>query len=61
MYQVFNMGHRLEIFTTEKAAMKMIETAASFNIEAKIVGRTETSSGKELLLQAEAGLVSYEF
>ncbi|HTN39211.1 MAG TPA: AIR synthase related protein, partial [Arachidicoccus sp.] len=37
MYQVFNMGHRLEIFTNESAAAQMIQTAAALGIEAKIV------------------------
>jgi phosphoribosylformylglycinamidine cyclo-ligase len=48
MYQVFNMGHRLEIFTNETAAQKMIEAATQFNIEAKIIGRVESSEKKEL-------------
>ncbi len=41
MYQVFNMGHRLEIFTNEAAALQMIDIAKGLDIEAKIVGRTE--------------------
>jgi len=50
MYQVFNMGHRLEIFTNESCAKKMIDAAAAFNIEAKIIGRVEISEKKELVL-----------
>jgi phosphoribosylformylglycinamidine cyclo-ligase len=38
MYQVFNMGHRLEIFTNEPAAIKKLEYAKALNIEAKIIG-----------------------
>jgi len=38
MYRVFNMGHRLEIFTNEEAAEKMIEIASTFNLDAKIIG-----------------------
>ena len=59
MYQVFNMGHRLEIFTNEIAAIAMIETAKQFNIEAKIVGRVEASEKKKLLLKGSFGEISY--
>ena len=59
MYQVFNMGHRLEIFTNETAATAMIEAAKQFNIEAKIVGRVEASEKKELLLKGSFGEISY--
>ncbi len=59
MYQVFNMGHRLEIFTNNEAALKMIAIADSFNIEAKIVGRVEASNEKELLLQGAFGEIVY--
>jgi phosphoribosylformylglycinamidine cyclo-ligase len=51
MYQVFNMGHRLEIFTNESAAQKMIDVAQRFNINAKVVGRAEASDKKELILK----------
>jgi phosphoribosylformylglycinamidine cyclo-ligase len=61
MYQVFNMGHRLEIFTDETAAEQMIATAASFNIEAKIVGRVEAAPEKELLLQGNFGELVYPY
>lgn len=50
MYQVFNMGHRLEIFTHESAAGKMIGDAEEFGIHAQVVGRVEAAAGKELLL-----------
>ncbi|HLI92766.1 MAG TPA: AIR synthase related protein, partial [Puia sp.] len=42
MYQVFNMGHRLEIFTTPDAAERMIRISNSFGIDARIVGRVES-------------------
>ncbi|MGV3768172.1 MAG: AIR synthase-related protein [Chitinophagaceae bacterium] len=51
MYQVFNMGHRLEIFTSEKDADKIIETALSFGVEAKVIGRVEESDKKELIIR----------
>lgn len=59
MYQVFNMGHRLEIFTNEAAAAKMIEAAKALNIEAQIVGRVEAASTNELILQGSFGEVKY--
>ncbi len=59
MYQVFNMGHRLEIFTNEIAALKMIAVAKQFNIEAKIIGRVEASEKKELILHGSFGQVQY--
>jgi phosphoribosylformylglycinamidine cyclo-ligase len=51
MYQVFNMGHRLEIFTHEAAAADMIRVGQQFGIEAKIVGRVEAAEQKSLLLK----------
>ncbi|ANI89054.1 phosphoribosylformylglycinamidine cyclo-ligase [Arachidicoccus ginsenosidimutans] len=59
MYQVFNMGHRLEIFTNESAADKMIEAAKSLGIEAKIIGHTEASDKKELHLKTSEGWIVY--
>ncbi len=61
MYQVFNMGHRLEIFTNESAAEKMIAAANKFNIEAMVVGRTEAHNNKQLLLKGGFGEVVYDF
>ena len=51
MYQVFNMGHRLEIFTDEGHADALIKAAQKFSIDARIVGRTEPSGKKELMLK----------
>jgi phosphoribosylformylglycinamidine cyclo-ligase len=59
MFKVFNMGHRLEIYCNEKDAAFMIEAAKSFNIEAKIVGRCESFSGKKLTITAEQGTFEY--
>lgn len=60
MYQVFNMGHRLEVFTNAAAAPKMIETAAALGIEGKIVGRVEAAEKSSLLLKGGFGEVYYE-
>jgi phosphoribosylformylglycinamidine cyclo-ligase len=51
MFQVFNMGHRLEIFTGEKQAQKLIDCASDMNITAKVVGRVEAADKKELIIQ----------
>jgi phosphoribosylformylglycinamidine cyclo-ligase len=59
MYQVFNMGHRLEIFTNEKTALQMIDLAKQFDIEAKIIGHTEKSEQSELHLSVNGKWVSY--
>lgn len=62
MYQVFNMGHRLEVFTTEAAAEKMINTATGLGIEARIIGRVEAATEKSsLLLKGSFGEVRYDY
>lgn len=50
MFQVFNMGQRLEVFTTEKAADSMIKAAAALGIQAQIIGHVESSTKKELVI-----------
>jgi phosphoribosylformylglycinamidine cyclo-ligase len=52
MYQVFNMGCRMEIYTDEDFASTIIHEARSFNIEAQIIGRVEASDKKELVIDA---------
>lgn len=59
MYQVFNMGHRLEIFTDEKTADTFISEANHFGIEAKIIGRAEASERKKLELHINNKVISY--
>ncbi|MFM7838011.1 MAG: AIR synthase related protein [Chitinophagaceae bacterium] len=59
MYQVFNMGHRLEIFTPQKHASEIIQTARQFGVEAKVVGRVESSATRELHLYAKGKLINY--
>ncbi|MBY0347734.1 MAG: phosphoribosylformylglycinamidine cyclo-ligase [Hydrotalea flava] len=61
MFQVFNMGHRLEVFTNEKAAQQMIATAAQFNIEAAIIGHTEAARQNELFIQGAFGSIQYTY
>lgn len=52
MYRVFNMGHRLEIYTDQNTADDIIAIANSFNMDAQIVGYTEPSDKKELIIEA---------
>jgi len=59
MYQVFNMGHRFEIYTDEKTAAGIIKLAGEYNIEAKIVGRCEPSGQKKLTIRGEQGEYTY--
>lgn len=61
MYQVFNMGHRLELFTHEKAAGKIIDISASFGIEAKIIGRVAAAPKASLLLKSHFGELLFEY
>jgi phosphoribosylformylglycinamidine cyclo-ligase len=51
MYQVFNMGTRLELYTDEKDGKTIIDTAKSFDIDAQIIGRVEKNSKQELVVQ----------
>ena len=51
MYQVFNMGTRMEIYTTEKEADKIIGIAKGFGIETRIIGRVEESESKILVIK----------
>lgn len=59
MYKVFNMGHRFEIYTTPEAANDIIRIANSFNIDAKIIGRTEPFDGKKLSIKTDKGEFVY--
>lgn len=59
MYTVFNMGHRLEIYTDENTASEIIKLAQTFNIEAKIIGRVENASQNKLTLQSGYGVFEY--
>jgi len=61
MYQVFNMGCRLEIYTEEKNVSAILSAAKEFGIDAKIIGRVEQDKGKSLSIRTKAGSVSYEF
>ncbi|MEA4937722.1 MAG: AIR synthase-related protein [Paludibacter sp.] len=59
MYQVFNMGHRMEIYLSREHADEIIRISKSFNIDAQIVGFVEVSDRKELIIESEFGKFIY--
>lgn len=59
MYKVFNMGHRMEIYASEKHAIDIISIARYFNIDAKIIGRVEKGDGKHVTVKSEFGTFEY--
>ena len=59
MYRVFNMGHRLEAYTDEATAKGLIDIAAEFDVEAKVVGRVEGDAGRKLTIRTAAGEFIY--
>ncbi len=59
MYQVFNMGHRFEIYLQPEYAQEIINIAKTFNVEAQIVGRVDASDEKKLTIKSEFGEFIY--
>ncbi|MGN6162916.1 MAG: AIR synthase related protein [Flavisolibacter sp.] len=59
MYQVFNMGCRLEIYTDEKNADHIISTATGFGIDAQVIGRVEEAEKKELEIKLSGNVIAY--
>lgn len=59
MYQVFNCGHRMELYVSQDIAEDIISISESFNVEAQIVGRVEASSQKRLTINSEFGTFEY--
>ena len=59
MYQVFNCGHRMEIYVPAEIAQDIIEISKSFNIDAQIVGKVEASANKKLTIVSEYGTFEY--
>lgn len=60
MYQVFNMGHRMELYVPEEIAADIIEISKTFNVDAKIVGRVEASEEKKLSIKSSVGSFQYQ-
>lgn len=59
MYQVFNCGHRMEIYVNPTVADDIIEISKSFNVDAKIIGFVEDSEEKKLTIKSEYGTFNY--
>lgn len=60
MYQVFNMGHRFEIYLPEESADDILEIAESFNVQARIVGRVEAADKASVEIHSKMGSYFYE-
>lgn len=59
MYQVFNMGHRMELYVNPAVAEQIINISHAFNVEAQVVGRVEAASEKKLTLESSYGTFTY--
>lgn len=59
MYKVFNMGHRMEIYTDEATAQGIIDIAQSFNVDAQIIGHCEANQGPKVTVSTEHGTFIY--
>ena len=59
MYQVFNCGHRMELYVDKTVAEEVISISKSFNVEAKIIGRVEKAPVKKLTIKSEYGKFEY--
>jgi len=59
MYQVFNCGHRMEIYVEPAIAQEIINISESYNVEAQIVGRVEAFDAKKLTIKSEFGVFEY--
>lgn len=59
MYQVFNMGHRMELYVPEEIADDIIRISQTYNIDAKVVGRVTDSPAKKVTVKSEHGTFEY--
>jgi phosphoribosylformylglycinamidine cyclo-ligase len=60
MYEVFNMGHRMEVYVpNEEIAKEIIAISESWGVPAKIVGRVEPGTGRQLTISSEHGTFTY--
>jgi phosphoribosylformylglycinamidine cyclo-ligase len=59
MYKVFNMGHRMEIYTDSETAKDIIEISKSFNVDAKVIGYCEAYDGKKVTVKSDKGTFTY--
>jgi phosphoribosylformylglycinamidine cyclo-ligase len=59
MYQVFNCGHRMELYAAPEIAENLIAISKSYQVDAKIIGRIEESASKKLTIKSEYGTFEY--
>lgn len=59
MYKVFNMGHRLEVYTSPRHAQEVIDIARAFNIDARIIGHVENAEANHLTIKSSYGVFEY--
>ncbi len=59
MYQVFNCGHRMELYVPKEIAEDLITISKSFGVDAQIVGRVESAKNKKLTIESEFGTFEY--
>ena len=59
MYKVFNMGHRLEVYTDKETAEQVISLAAAYGIDARIIGQVEPAAHPEVVVDAPSGTFLY--
>jgi len=59
MYQVFNCGHRMELYVSKDITDEIISISKSFNVDAKIIGRVEANETKKLTISSEFGVFKY--
>lgn len=59
MYQVFNCGHRMELYVPCEIADDLISISKSFGVDAQVVGRVEASGEKKLTIKSEFGTFEY--
>jgi len=59
MYQVFNCGHRMELYVNQEIAKDLISISKSFNVNAQIIGKVEASDSKKLTIKSEFGTFVY--
>ena len=59
MYKVFNMGHRMELYTDEATARGIIDIARQFNIDARVIGHVEAAPQAQVTVKSEHGTYEY--
>ncbi|MEM6516392.1 MAG: AIR synthase related protein [Bacteroidota bacterium] len=59
MYQVFNCGHRMELYVSAEISEAIIDISRSFNVDAKVIGQVEASDSKKLTIESPFGVFEY--